>query len=93
MDELLRKKAGRIRKEKVAKAVEKEEKTLKEAEGYKKTNETQMEEISWEEADATKQKMVPVTVRQKGKKKVKSTVAKSPKPAKLVTFKKKRHLL
>ena len=93
MDELLRKKAGRIRKEKVAKAVEKEEKTLKEAEGHKKLNETQMEEISWEEADATKQKTVPVTARQKGKKKVKSTVAKSLKPAKLVTFKKKRHLL
>lgn len=93
MDELLRKKAGRIRKEKEAEAVVKQKKTVKEVEALKKPDETQMEEISWEEADGTKQKTVPVTERQKGKKKVKRTVAKSPKPAKLVTFKKKRHLL
>ncbi len=90
MDELLRKKAGRIRKEKVAL---KQGKDTKEAEGIKKPDETHMEEISWEETDGNKQKKPSVTEQQKGKKKLKKTRAQSAKPAKLVVFKKKRHLL
>lgn len=93
MDELLRKKAGRIRKEKVAKAEAKQKKTIKEAKALKKPDETQMEEISWEEADGSNQKKPSVTEQQKGKKILKSTKVQSVKPAKLVTFKKKRHLL
>lgn len=93
MDELLRKKTGRIRKEKVEKAAAKQGKAKKEAEGLKKPDDTQMEEISWEENDGSKQKKVPIAKSQKVKKKLKRAEAQSAKPAKLVTFKKKRHLL
>lgn len=93
MDELLRKKAGRVRKEKTSKAVIKQEKALKETEGLKNSDDTQMEEISWEDAQGNKQKKGAAVVTQREKKKMKRTNAQSAKPAKLVTFKKKRHLL
>lgn len=93
MDELLRKKAGRVRKEKASKAVIKQEKALKETEGLKNSDETQMEEISWEDTQGNKQKKGAAVVTQREKKKMKRTNAQSAKPAKLVTFKKKRHLL
>lgn len=93
MDELLRKKTGRIRKEKVEKAAVKQGKEKKEAEGLKKPDETQMEEISWEETDGNKQKKAPVAKIQKTKKKLKRAEAQATKPTKLVSFKKKRHLL
>ncbi|MBR6665730.1 MAG: MerR family transcriptional regulator [Lachnospiraceae bacterium] len=90
MDELLRKKAGRIRKEKAEKKALKQEKEPKET---KKADDTQMEEISWEDTQGNKQKKGAAVVTQREKKKMKRTNAQSPKPAKLVTFKKKRHLL
>ncbi len=93
MDELLRKKTGRVRKEKASKAVIKQEKALKETEGLKNADETQMEEISWEDTQENKQKKGAVVVNPREKKKMKRTNAQSAKPAKLVTFKKKRHLL
>ena len=93
MDELLRKKTGRVRKEKESKALIKQEKTIKEIKGIKNSDENQMEEISWEESDARNQKKGGAVNRQKMKKALKRSGVKDIKPAKLVTFKKKRHLL
>ena len=93
MDELLRKKAGRIRKEKAEKMTLKQEKAIKELKETKKADETQMEEISWEESEGSNQKKETATEKSKGKKKLRRTKVQSVKPAKLVTFKKKRHLL
>ncbi len=93
MDELLRKKTGRIRKEKAEKAVENQGRESKEAEGIKKPDETQMEEIRWEDTDGINQKKGVEAGSQKAKKKSKRIGVQSEKPAKLVVFKKKRHLL
>lgn len=93
MDELLRKKMGRIRKEKVSKAVIKQENTLKETKELKDSDETKMQEISREDTQGNKRKKGVTEVNPREKKKLKRTNTQSAKSVKLVTFKKKRHLL
>ena len=93
MDDLLRKKAGRIRREKGEKSVTKLVKEKKKTQESVKKDYEQMEEISWEETAEIKQEKEKEGKVKRTRKQLKRSDVQMAKPAKLVTFKKKRHLL